>query len=260
MVRDVPAQSKWTWLRPVLSAEHGASITLAVCFFLGVWFAGRWNVNTSLALAVAVAGFELQLPLIRLLRRKQLDPRLLIWTALYGIVTVWSAVTLWQRVPALGRIYAVGAAVLVINLYWVYRRDQKSIPNELSIFTGLCLALPFAYTATTGFMAQDLLGLWLLCALVFSSAIFTVRLRLFGDRAAAQATVYHLVALALIFLLVRVNLLLPALAWTFLIPLAKLVVILLWMDRYRTLKLTHIGLIETALAILFALWVGFALT
>ncbi|MCH7858425.1 MAG: YwiC-like family protein [Candidatus Marinimicrobia bacterium] len=255
----MPAQSKWTWLRPVLSAEHGASITLAVCFFLGVWFAGRWNVNTSLALAVAVAGFELQLPLIRLLRRKQLDPRLLIWTALYGIVTVWSAVTLWQRVPALGRIYAVGAAVLVINLYWVYRRDQKSIPNELSIFTGLCLALPFAYTATTGFMAQDLLGLWLLCALVFSSAIFTVRLRLFGDPAVTKATVYHLVALALIFLLVRVNLLLPALAWTFLIPLAKLVVILLWMDRYRTLKLTHIGLIETALAILFALWVGWVL-
>lgn len=260
MNNDLSAKSKRTWFKPVLSGEHGASISLAVCFFLGVWFAGRWNGNTSLALAAAVAGFELQLPLVRLLRRKRLDPRLIIWTILYGIVTVSSALTLWLRVPALGRIYAVGAAVLLINLFWVYRGDQKSIPNELSIFTGLCLALPFAYTATTGFMAQDLLGLWLLCTLVFSSAIFTVRLRLFGDPAVTKATVYHIVALAMVFLLVRVNLLPPALAWTFLIPLAKLVVILLWMDRYRRLKLTHIGLIETALAIIFALWMGFVLT
>ncbi len=260
MDSDRSAISIKTWLKPVLSGEHGASISLAVCFFLGVWFAGRWNVNTTLALAAAVAGFELQMPLARLLRRRQLDPRLLIWTALYGIVTILSALTLWLRVPTLGRIYAVGAAVLLINLFWVYRRDQKSIPNELSIFTGLCLALPFAYTATTGVMAQDLLGLWLLCTLVFSSAIFTVRLRLFGDPAVAKATAYHIVALALVFLLVQVNLLPAALAWTFLIPLAKLVAILLWMDRYRRLKLTHIGLIETALAILFALWVGLALT
>lgn len=253
------APSQPSWFKPVLSAEHGAGISLAVSFFLGVWLAGEWNSGTTLALVAAFTGFEAQLPLTRLLRRKHFDARLVTWAVLYGATAAVSALVLWQTTPALGRIYAVVGVVLIMNLIWVLRRDQKSIPNELAIFTGLCLALPFAYTATTGVMSQDLLGLWLLCALYFSSAIFTVRLRLVGDPAVAPAAVYHIVALSLIFLLVRVNLLTPALAWTFLIPLGKLVVILLWLDPYRRLKLTLIGLAETALATIFALWVGLML-
>ena len=254
-----PPAGRWSWARPVVSLEHGAGVSLAVCFFLGVWIAGLWNLNTTLAFFTTLAVFELQVPLARLVRRRQPEPRLVIWTAIYGLVAAAGAGILWLRVPVLGRIYVVALGALLINLLWVYRKEQKSVLNELVVFAGLSLALPFAFTATAGFMTRGLLGLWLLGTLVLSSAIFTVRLRLFGDAALTKAVTYHITALAILLLLVRVGLLAPALAWTMLIPLVKLALILLYMDRYRRLKITHIGLLETGLAILFALWVVLAL-
>ena len=137
-------------------------------------------------------------------------------------------------------------------------RRQKSILNEVLVFLALTLALPFAFTATTGVIDQNLLGLWLLAALVLSSSVFTIRLRLEGERHMALATGYHLVALSCVFLLVRLNLLAAALAWTMLLPVGKLLVILIRMDDYRQMKLTHIGLWETALSGAFGLWVGLA--
>ncbi len=253
-------KNQWSWARPILSPEHGATVSLGVCFLLGVWLAGRWNVDTTLALLTVFAAFELQVPLTLLIRRRQLQSRLVVWTGIYGLVAAAGASILWLRTPVLGRIYVVTLGVLLVNLVSVHQKGQKTIPNELAVFAGLGLALPFAFTATTGLMIRELLGLWLLCTLVLSSAVFTVRLRLFGDQALARAAAYHVAALVILFLLVQVDLLAPALAWTFLIPLAKLVAILFWMDRYRHLKVTHIGLMETGLAVLFALWAGMVLS
>ncbi|MEE9465449.1 MAG: YwiC-like family protein, partial [Candidatus Neomarinimicrobiota bacterium] len=197
-----------------------------------------------------------QTPLTRLIRRRQMKIRLVIWTAIYGLVAATGAGILWMRIPVLSRIYAVALGVLLINLLGVYQKDQKSISNELAVFAGLSLALPFVYTATNGHMIRELLGLWLLCALVLSSPIFTVRIRLSGDEAVAGAMVYYISGLAILLLLVQVDLLPSTVAWTFLIPVVKLVVILLWMDRYRRLKITSIGFVELGLAIAFAVWVG----
>ncbi len=248
------------WLVPPISREHGATITLLVCFLLGAWIAGGWNGGTWLALLAVLAGFEAQAPAGRLVRQRRINGPSALWLAIYSGVALLSAGWLWQQTEALGRIYAVVLGALAINLLSVLLKKKKSIPNELVIFLALTLALPFAYTATTGLIPQELLGLWLLAALVFSSSIFTVRLRLEGEGAMAAAAGYHIVALALAFLLVRLNLLEPALAWTLLLPVAKLVLILANLDRYRLLKLTRIGLWETALAIVFGLWVGALVT
>lgn len=244
------------WLQPPLSVEHGATITLLVSFFTGAWLAGRWSAYTTLALLAAVAAFQTQAPLARMLRRRSLDGPNALWLALYSGVSAGAALQLWLLVPALGRIYAVAGTGLLINLIWVLLRDPKSTVNELTVFFSLTLALPLAFTATTGFMAEDLLGLWLLMALVMSSSIFTVQIRLRGDPALTSAVIYHLVALSSIFLLVRLGLLEAELSWAMLIPVTKLVLILLQLDRYRQMKLTHIGLVETALAVVAGSWIG----
>ena len=244
------------WLRPPLSREPGATITLLVSFFTGAWLAGRWSTTTTLALLAAVVAFQTQAPLSRMLRRRFIDGPNALWLALYSGVAVAAATKLWLTVPALGRIYAVAAIGLLINLIWIFRRNPKSTVNELAAFFTLALALPLAFTATTGFMAEDLLGLWLLMALVMSSSVFTVQIRLQGDPALTAAVVYHLVALSSIFLLVRLGLLEARLSWAMLIPVTKLVLIMLQFDRYRKLKLTHIGLAETALAMALGSWIG----
>lgn len=255
-----PQATNQPWYQPVLSAEHGASVSLTVCFLLGAFLADQWNTATTLALVTTFAGFQFPMPVTRMIRRRKIELRLAVWTVFYGLVAAIGALWLWQLVPAVSRVLVVAVAVMVVNLVWVFLRDQKSIPNEIAVFTGLCLALPLSYTAGTGFMAQALLGWWILATLVLSSSVFTVRLRLFGDKATAKAATYHIVALAIIFLLVQVRLLQPALAFTFLIPLTKLVVILLGLERYRRMKLTSIGFMETGLAILFAVWVGLVVT
>ena len=244
------------WLRPPLSREHGATITLLVSFFTGAWLAGRWNTTTSLALLAAVAAFQTQAPLARMLRRRATDGPSALWLTLYAGVAAVAATKLWLTVPALGRIYAVAGIGLLINLIGILRRDPKSAVNELAAFFTLALALPLAFTATSGFMAEDLLGLWLLMALVMSSSVFTVQIRLQGDPAITAAVVYHLVALSSIFLLVRLELLEARLSWAMLIPVTKLVLIMLQFDRYRKMKLTHIGLGETALAMALGSWIG----
>ncbi|UCD37201.1 MAG: YwiC-like family protein [Fidelibacterota bacterium] len=257
MGKEPSSTKRQLWVKPPLSAEHGASVTLAICFLMGAWIAGQWNLNTIIALITAFTAFELQVPLTRMIRRRRLELRLVTWALLYGLGAIVGAGTLWLHNPILGRIYAVAVGVLLINLIGAVQKDQKSIWNELAVFAGLCLALPFAYTATAGQMIRELLGLWLLCTLVLSSAIFTVRLRLLGDEVLAGAAAYHIAALAVVFLLVQLELLKPELAWTFLIPLVKLVLIILRLDEYQRLKMTKIGFLETGLAILFALLAGY---
>ncbi|MFC1746744.1 YwiC-like family protein [Candidatus Neomarinimicrobiota bacterium] len=238
-----------------MSREHGAGVTLIICFLLGVALAENWRMETNLALVSAFAGFQFPIPITRIMRHRKIELRLALWAIIYGLAAVLSTLWLWLRVPAVDRVIAVAAVILLINLIWVYLRDQKSIPNELSVFLGLCLALPFSYTASSGYMVQDLLGWWLLATLILSSTVFTVRLRLFGEVAMAKAAAYHIIALSIILFLVRAQVLTPGLAYIFLLPLVKLIAILYYLDHYRKLKLTTIGFMETGLTILFAVLV-----
>lgn len=244
---------------PILSAEHGATISLVVCFLIGVMIAGEWNSQTTLAAMTAFGAFQVQGPLAYLVRRRKIDARRFLWGAIYGIMGGLGAALLLFTIPDLDRIYIVAAATLAINLVWVYLKDQKSVLNELAIFAALSLALPFAYTATKGVMLQELLGYWLLATAVLSSSIFTVRLRLIGDKALSAVAAYHIIAMSMVFMLVRAELLRPEFAYTFLIPIAKVLVILFQMDKYRALKLTTIGFMETGLSLIFMGWVWMVL-
>ncbi len=241
--------------RPLLSNEHGGSVILAVCFVLGSWLAKSWNWSTSIALVTVFAAFEAQVPLVSLVRRRQLDIRNRLWAVIYGTITIVGAGWLLWKHPILVRVYAVGALVLIAHIWGVFRRQRRNVVNELGLFAGLCLALPTAFIATSGYMADYLLGLWLLSTAVFSQSIFTVRIRLSGD-AAIPGAVQHLVSSYIIVTgLIVTNLLRAELVWLLLIPTTKLLYILQRTDRYRQLRLAQIGLLETGLAILYALGV-----
>jgi hypothetical protein len=243
------------FFRPLISSEHGGTVTLAVCFLLGSWLARSWNWTTSIALVTVFAAFEVQLPLVRLVRRRQLDSRHRLWGMIYGSITIAGAGWLLWKHPILIRVYAVGSVVLIAHLWGVFRRQRRNAVSELGLFAGLCLALPTAFVAASGYMADYLLGLWLLSTAVFSQSIFTVRIRLSGDAGFPGAVGHLISSYILVAGLIAANLLDAELVWLLLIPTTKLLYILIRTDEYRLLRLAQIGLLETGLAILYAIGV-----
>ncbi len=238
--------------RPPISNEHGGTVVLIVCFGLGILLVGSWNWSSSIALLTVWAAFEGQQPLVRLVRRRQLDSRYKLWGLIYGIVTIAGASNLIMRHPILIRVYAVGLVVLIAHLWGAFRHQRRNVANELTLFAGLCLALPTAFVATSGYMADYLLGLWVLSTAVFSQSIFTVNIRLAGEVEIPKA-VGHLISSYLIVAgLIAASLLKADFIWLLLIPTTKLLYILFRIDRYRQLRLAQIGFLETGLAILFA--------
>ena len=242
---------KTSIISPLLSNEHGGTVVLAVCFCLGSLLAGDWNWNTSIAMLMVFAAFEFQVPLVRLVRHRQLDSRNKLWFLIYGSVAVISAGILITRYAIFARVYAVGLVVLIAHLWGVFRRQRRNTANELGLFAGLCLALPTAFIATSGYMADHLLGLWLLSTAVFSQSIFTVNIRLNGNVEIPKAVGHLISCYIMVVGLIELNMLGTELIWPLLIPTTKLLYILIRTDQYRNLRLTQIGMLETSLAIIY---------
>jgi drug/metabolite transporter superfamily protein YnfA len=250
------------WSRPTVSPEHGVYVVLLVSLLTGAAAAQQCTGATILAMLCAFCGFQAEHPLVVQIRqRKSLKPRLLLWSGIYGGIAAAIALYLYwqveQPMPLLW-IYAGAIVALIFDCVSVLHREQKSIFNEFITFAAVCLAAPFAYVVTTGRISHEVIGLWLLNTLFFSSSIFTVKLRkLKQDESLAAAiqrlVFYHLIATGVVIGLYEVGFLSLFTALAFSIGLVKIGGIL-WQQRwYRTTQIRHVAMIETLSALLFFL-------
>lgn len=190
------------WYRPTFSPEHGVYVVLLVSFLIGAAAAQMWTLATTLALARAFCGFQAEHPLVmQIKQRRSWKLRFLVWGGLYGFVSGAIALYLYLKSPVLLWVYAGAIAALIVDAFYVFRREQKSVVNELITFAAVCLATPFAYAATTSTISISAIGLWVLNTLYFSSTIFNVKLRKLKTSSIIPATVYHVVATAIVFAL-----------------------------------------------------------
>ncbi len=246
------------WYRPTLSPEHGVYIMLLVSFLSGAALAFSWTWSTTLAFICAFCGLQAEHPLVvQLKQRRSLKPRLLIWGGLYAGVAVAIALYLYWRqdnlLSPLLWIYLGAIAAFLIDAISVFRKEQKSVLNELITFAAVCLAAPLAYIATTGTFSTSALGLWLLNSLFFSSAIFTVKFRKHKQHPITPSLIYHTIASLLVIGLWAIGWLLPFTAIAFSLALLKLGIILLRKDWYCTTKIQFVAMLETGTASLFLL-------
>ncbi|HIK14649.1 MAG TPA: YwiC-like family protein [Leptolyngbyaceae cyanobacterium M33_DOE_097] len=251
------------WSRPTISPEHGVYVVLLVASLTGAAAAHRWTVATTLAMVCAFCGFQAEHPLVVQIRqRKSLKPRLLLWGCVYGGIAAAIALYLyWQARTMLSPllwVYGGAIAALIFDGFSVLQREQKSILNEIVTFAAVCLAAPFVYISTTGHLSLEVVGLWLLNTLFFSSSIFTVKLRkLKQDEDLNSATqrliVYHLIASLIVLSLYQFNILTLFTALTFGIGFIKVVGILWQRHWYCTTRIQNVALIETLSALLFCL-------
>jgi hypothetical protein len=240
------------WYYPIFSPEHGIYVMLLVSFLSGVAAAQQWTLATTLALVSGFAGFQAEHPLVlQIKQRRSWKPRFLVWGGIYTLISLSLAVYLYLQTPLLLWLYLGAIAALAIDAISVFYRQQKSVANEMLTFAAVCLAAPFAYIATTGSWTVSVLGLWLLNALFFSSAIFTVKLRKPKTASLIPGTIYHAIALCIIGILWYCDWLAPITAIAFSIALLKFGLIFVRQEWYRTTQIKNVAILETVSALLF---------
>ena len=251
------------WYHPTVSPEHGVYVMLAVAFLTGAAAAQHWTWATSLALIAAYVGFQAEHPLSQQIKqRRSWKPRFLVWAGVYGGVAIAIALWLLWHSPQfwpLGAIYGPIGIATVINGLSVWQRQQKSVWNELITFAAVCGAAPFAYVVTTGTLSTGAIALWLLNALFFSSAIFTVKLRKVRTASVWGGWVFHTIATGLVVLLWQIHWLAPITAAAFGVAIFKFGLILWQKDWYCSTKIQFVALLETGASILFLIMTALSL-
>ena len=243
------------WYRPTVSPEHGVYVMLVMSFLTGAAAAQQWTGATTLALICAFFGFQAEHPLVlQIKQRKSWKPRFLIWLGIYGGVA--GAIALWlgwqsQHLLPLLLIYGGVIAALIVDMVSVWHRQQKSVLNELVTFAAICLSAPLAYIATVGTLSTGAIALWLLNALFFSSAIFTVKLRKTKTASIIPGLIFHTVATAIVLALWFVGWLSPITASAFGVVLLKFMLILGRKHWYCTTQIQQVALLETSSSFLF---------
>lgn len=73
---------------------------------------------------------------------------------------------------------AIAAVFFVLRIYFLRRRQERSLAGEWLVVPGLTLGAPAAWIAATGMLDATAFLLWLLHTLFFSSGIFYVKFRI----------------------------------------------------------------------------------
>ncbi|CAN1211139.1 YwiC-like protein [Tumidithrix helvetica PCC 7403] len=248
------------WYRPTFSPEHGVYVVLLVSFLTGAAAAQQWTLTTTLALICGFAGFQAEHPLVlQIKQRRSWKPRFLTWGGVYTGISLSLAGYLYLQTPLLLWLYLGAIAALSIDAIAVFYRKQKSVFNEILTFTAVCLAAPFAYAATNGTLTISVFGLWLLNALFFSSAIFTVKLRKPKTASLIPGMIYHAIASLTILGLWLSGWLAAIPALAFGVVLLKFGLILGRLEWYQTTRIQNVAILETCSAAIFLAIVAISL-
>ncbi|MBP0029270.1 MAG: YwiC-like family protein [Roseofilum sp. Guam] len=240
------------WYRPTLSPHHGIYVILVISFVTGVAASQHWTLSTTLALVCAFAGFQAEHPLtLQIKQRHSWKPRFLLWSSIYAGIALIAGSYLYLQTPLLLWIYLGAIITLAIDTISVLNRQQKTYINEFVTFAAVCLAVPFAYIATTGTWTTSIIGLWLLNTLFFSSAIFTVKLRKSKTSSLIPPVLYHLIAATIITGLWFLGWLTAIAALSFAIALLKITLILWQKNWYCTTPIYNVAKLETIFGLLF---------
>lgn len=262
-------------LNPPLPKEHGSWVMLIVPLLLGFSLAPGWDWRGIILIVAAFGFFLVRTPLATLVKtrkRKQTDRTYLWrWTAIYGGITGlaggWLVFVegLWWLVL----IGAVGASLILVNLWLVYKRQEMSVLSELLGIFGLALGAPMAYYVTSDILNNQAIMLWLINGLYFGSTVFYVKLKVRQQpRKPIPPMLKVRLADAQAGLIYQVGSLLAVIGLAilgeipFLLPLAFLPAtfkvfygsIWHWQDR-KTLSLPRLGVIEIIHAVIFVILV-----
>ncbi|MEM9508938.1 MAG: YwiC-like family protein [Cyanobacteria bacterium P01_E01_bin.35] len=241
-----------SWCRPTFSPEHGVLLVLFGSFLTGASLAQQWTSSTNLALVCAFFTLQLEHPyVVQLKLRKNLKPRFMLWGGIYGAIALSLAILLWFKAPVLLWIYLLAIVIFIADGVAVILKKHKSIANEIIGFAGISLSAPLAYSAKTGSLSLEAMGIWILNTLFFSSAIYTIKLRRKKTRALSPGIIYHGVSATIVAGLYGLSCLSLITALSFAVALVKFGTVNLVLEWYRKSKFQLIAIFETRFALVY---------
>ena len=248
------------WWQPTLSHQHGPLVALLVSFLLGAAGSQHWTMGTTAALVVVLAAFQAEHALVQQIRRRRaLQPRLLLWTGVYGAIALALGAVLAYQMPVLLVVAGLAAAALGLDALAVLQRRQRELGHELLAFAAVCLAAPFAWVAGSSSLGAEAMGLWALCSLYFGSSVMLLKLRRDPDADLRPVFLMACGSVALLLLGWKVGLLRPLEAAAYGLALLKGGWLLSRLENYRAAPIGRVAAIETGSALLFLLLAGLAL-
>lgn len=235
-------------------------MALLVSFLLGAAGAQCWSSRTSLALIAVLAAFQAEHPLVQQIRRRrQLQPRLLLWAGIYGSISLGLGGLLARQKPILLALAAAAVLVQGVDALAVLKRRQRQLGHELVVFTAVCLAAPFAWVATTGQLEPAALGLWVVCSLYFGSSVVLLKLRGEQQSPWIGPLVSAVLASSLLALGWWLGIVSALEAAAFGVVVLKAAWVLSQLERYRAAPIGRVAALESGSALLFLLLAALAL-
>lgn len=230
--------------------EHGAYVVLIAAWLLGIVYSHCVDVpGFVLSLVFPLSLFFLQEPIRRIIRRKPkekvgFDPLSLF----LAVIAIASGAILALHSPDILYLSLPLTLIVLLYFYFVRKRSPAMILSLIG-FCGLALIAPLTILASNcRITIGHLAAVWLFAILFFSGSLLCVNIRLSGGRGVTIATIYHIFAFSAMILLSYSHNLPYSTIAVIGISSVRLLVIIIYRNRYIKLKIKYIGIQESVVA------------
>ncbi|GAB6932430.1 YwiC-like family protein [Calditerricola satsumensis] len=234
-------------MKPIVPHEHGGWALVSVPFLLGMAVGGPTWLHLPLFLAwlfFYLAAYPFRMALARRGNRRD-GRRLLRWAFGYWTAGMVFAIPPLVHFPSLLWAGPVLGALLAVNAWYAYRRNERSFVNDVCAILAFSIGGVASYVVGAG--TWDAMALWVagLCVLYFVGSVFFVK-TVFRERKNARwlraSKGYHTL------LVVALGIVEPLLVLPYAFSAARAFA---WGGK--AMRPLHVGLIEIAGSVLFLL-------
>jgi hypothetical protein len=183
----------------------------------------------------------------RFLRNSPPAARKKLWTWIYFFLTFTSGICVFINVTEFKYLLPFIIIAGLIFLLLTKLKLHKTILSEFLTFAVLSILGLIAYNPHNNTSLTSLFPLWLLMFLYFSSAIFLVKIRF--ERVNITGILLYITVSAVVLLLTWGNVLIIWLVIS--LMLLRFLPITIFRNKFKNMKITTIGFIETGFQILF---------
>jgi hypothetical protein len=229
-------------MKPIIPREHGGWAMVSVPFFLGMFVGGPKGIHLPLFVSwmlFYLATYPFRLALVRRKDRREFIRWALIYWAL-GMVFLLPPLV---AEPSLLWVGPVLVALLCVNGWYAYRRDERSFVNDLCAIFAFSVGGAAAYVVGAGKWDAVAWEIALLCILYFLGSVFFVK-SVFRERKNSRwlnaSKGYHLLLIIVLVLLEP---------WFVLAYLYSAIRAFVWGGK--TLRPMKVGIIEIIGSLLF---------
>lgn len=232
------------------SKQHGAYITLIICWMIGLFLSPAYSLLQPVVLIFLLSGFNLiELVLEKYKRKTPLPHGRKIWLLIYTFITILFGFFTLLKVPLLRYLLPVFVCSGLIFILLALKRKQKSVFAEWLTFAVFSLSGILAYSPGKIPDLSWILRLTLLMSLYFGLSIFLVKFWL-GKLMSYGGLIYVISAILFMFFFYSESRIIYAVG---ILMFLKSLIPIVAGPWYKNLPIKRIGMLEAMFHLIFLL-------